>query len=162
MALTNPTTTLDKYRRDWMICKRINTWLTDDYTDYDTPQFDNPPNNNTNYNCDTSMSYSPAIEKRFRFPQIKRSTNDHRVPLSTMQRYFQCIKELIHLMGYHYKCTLLLPTVIYADRYVEKCGLLQNSADLFRLLLVAAMEAVKMWYASLSLSLPLSFIVVHQ
>jgi len=47
--------------------------------------------------------------------------------------------------GYHYKRNLLIPTLIYADKYVQRCGQLGDLRDAFLLLLVSAMVTVKMW-----------------
>ncbi|PRP80689.1 hypothetical protein PROFUN_11648 [Planoprotostelium fungivorum] len=58
--------------------------------------------------------------------------------------YFSCIKDLVKLMGYRYKKHLLLPTIIYMDRYIRKTGPIVP-ADFFRLLLTSAIVTVKFW-----------------
>jgi hypothetical protein len=61
-----------------------------------------------------------------------------------IKEYIRCIKQLVKLMGYRYKKNLLLPTVIYADKFVKKDGLIDES-DIFRVLLVSALVTVKFW-----------------
>ncbi len=47
-------------------------------------------------------------------------------------------------MGYRYMKNLLLPTVIYADKFVKKGGLVKE-CEVFRLLLISAVVTVKFW-----------------
>ncbi len=43
-----------------------------------------------------------------------------------LKRFLQIIKDIVHLEGYHYKRNLMIPTLLYADKYVQKCGLLSD------------------------------------
>eukprot|EP01117_Protostelium_nocturnum_P002924 TRINITY_DN13854_c0_g1_i1.p1 TRINITY_DN13854_c0_g1~~TRINITY_DN13854_c0_g1_i1.p1 ORF type:complete len:198 (-),score=60.59 TRINITY_DN13854_c0_g1_i1:195-788(-) len=61
-----------------------------------------------------------------------------------LNEYFDAIRDLIGLMGYHYKKHFLLPTVIYTDRYIKKSGSIDPS-ELFQLLLTSAIVTIKFW-----------------
>jgi len=63
-----------------------------------------------------------------------------------LNEYLKTIDELVKLMGYDFnKDNLLVPTLIYADQYVSKTGPVQSIKQLFLLLLVSSLQAVKMW-----------------
>lgn len=47
-------------------------------------------------------------------------------------------------MGYRYKKNLLLPTILYADKYVQNGGIIHES-KIFHLLLTSANLTVKFW-----------------
>jgi len=70
---------------------------------------------------------------------------DIRVSCAILKNYLQVIKDIVHMEGYHYKRNLLVPTLIYADKYVEKCGQVGDLRDAFLLLLISSMVTVKMW-----------------
>eukprot|EP01119_Soliformovum_irregulare_P004421 TRINITY_DN15414_c0_g1_i1.p1 TRINITY_DN15414_c0_g1~~TRINITY_DN15414_c0_g1_i1.p1 ORF type:complete len:196 (+),score=38.29 TRINITY_DN15414_c0_g1_i1:326-913(+) len=61
-----------------------------------------------------------------------------------LKTYLDCIKNLIKLMGYRFTKTLLLPTIIYADKFVQSSGLL-DSTQIFHLLLISSLVATKFW-----------------
>ncbi len=47
---------------------------------------------------------------------------DVKMTCSLLKKYLQVIKDIVHMEGYHYKRNLLIPTLIYADKYVQRCG----------------------------------------
>jgi len=62
----------------------------------------------------------------------------------TIHTYFKCIKQLIKLMGYHYKKNLFWPTIIYADKFIRSSNPVQED-QLFQLILISALITVKFW-----------------
>jgi len=66
------------------------------------------------------------------------------IPSHLLRDYFKCIKQLVKLMGYRYQKTLLFPTLIYADKFIQIDGPV-SSDRIFHLLLISALVAVKMW-----------------
>eukprot|EP01114_Cavostelium_apophysatum_P009210 TRINITY_DN22301_c0_g1_i1.p1 TRINITY_DN22301_c0_g1~~TRINITY_DN22301_c0_g1_i1.p1 ORF type:complete len:184 (+),score=32.34 TRINITY_DN22301_c0_g1_i1:184-735(+) len=72
-------------------------------------------------------------------------TSDHEpIEHEQLADYLGCIKQLCQLMGYHFKSNLLLPSVIYADKYVHTVGTLDRD-QVFHLLLTSALVAIKFW-----------------
>jgi len=78
-------------------------------------------------------------------PDNSTMQGDVKVSCSMLKDYMQIIKDIVHMEGYHYKRNLLVPTLIYADKYVQKCGPVADMRDAFLLLLISAMVTVKMW-----------------
>jgi len=71
--------------------------------------------------------------------------------LETISHYLDVTEGLMTLIGYPgFKTemleTLMLPSIVYGDRYVTQCGLLSEPKKAFLLLLVAALITIKMWH----------------
>jgi hypothetical protein len=63
---------------------------------------------------------------------------------SRLAELIRCIRKLAKLMGFEYDFHMLLPTVMYLDRFVGSYGRI-NSTTCYRLFLVSAVVTLKFW-----------------
>jgi len=66
-----------------------------------------------------------------------------RLSNTLVKDYFHCIKQMVKLMGYHFK-KHQVTTIIYCDLYINKTNKIRES-QLFHLLLMSTILSLKFW-----------------
>jgi len=89
------------------------------------------------------------LDKKRRMETIVRTINDWLVPGNTvapemLEQTIACIKQLSLLMGFHFDKQLLVATMIYIEKFVQRHGPIQF-ADVFDLFVVASTVTMKFW-----------------
>ncbi len=85
-----------KAQRHQILCDRVNSWLAPKAQTLSVAHLTDSIDNSAKESC------------------------------TLLKRFLQIIKDIVHLEGYHYKRNLMIPTLLYADKYVQKCGLLND------------------------------------
>ncbi|PRP87674.1 hypothetical protein PROFUN_02374 [Planoprotostelium fungivorum] len=128
---------------------RMNTRETQDITfPTDTPPQVGRKRKSSNHRLPKHIINARHLEKKRRrqttYSAIDSWVEGGKLEHRLLREYFDCIKDLVGLMGYRYKKHLLLPTLIYTDRFIKREGSIPASS-LFRLLLTSAMVTIKFW-----------------
>ncbi len=89
-----------KAQRHQILCDRVNSWLSPKAQPLNVAHL---------------IESSPSATGK-----------DAKESCTLLKRFLQIIKDIVHLEGYHYKRNLMIPTLLYADKYVQKCGLLND------------------------------------
>lgn len=95
------------------------------------------------------MKTAKELNKKRRMDMIVKKINSWLVPGTTiapeiLEQIINCIKQLSFLMGFHFNKQLVVATMIYVEKFVERKGQV-NLFDIFDLLVVASIITMKFW-----------------
>ena len=88
-----------------------------------------------------------AIENERLLNKILQTVNnwllDGTITMNVLQRNLNCVKRMQEILGFK-ESEIIIPSIIYAGRYVQKNGKIPVS-KLFNLLLIASVVSLKFW-----------------